>query len=50
MGGELRSLPNDDVIVRIGGEPPREFLTRIGVQLVHKEIGIGASARTPGAD
>jgi thioredoxin reductase len=45
VAGEIRTLPNDDVIVRIGGEPPTTFLDRVGVRRVVKEIavsGVGA--------
>lgn len=41
-GGTSR-LPNDDVIVRIGGEPPKAFLEKIGIRSVIKEISIGGS-------
>jgi putative YpdA family bacillithiol system oxidoreductase len=34
------TLPNDDVIVRIGGDPPYPFLQRIGVRMVKKDIPI----------
>jgi len=33
-------LPNDDVIVRVGGEPPSAFLDKIGVRRVVKEIAL----------
>ena len=36
--GQGLRLPNDDVIVRIGGEPPTQFLERVGVKTVKKEI------------
>jgi len=36
--GEPLILPNDDVIIRIGGEPPSAFLERMGVRMVQKEI------------
>lgn len=39
-GGETRELPNDYVIIRIGGEPPHEFLRRAGVRIVEKEIAL----------
>ena len=42
-GGAVRTLPNEYVIVRIGGEPPHEFLRRAGVRIVEKEIAIAAS-------
>jgi thioredoxin reductase len=37
-------LPNDDVIVRVGGEQPTAFLEKIGVRRVIKEIALGDSA------
>ena len=40
QGGHQRVLPNDFVIVRIGGEPPYPFLQRIGVRIVQKEIAV----------
>ena len=40
----LLVLPNDDVIVRVGGEPPSAFLDRIGVRRVVKEIALGDAA------
>lgn len=36
-------LPNDYVILRLGGEPPFAFLQRIGVRLVKKDLPIGGS-------
>ena len=38
--GTLRLLPNDSVIVRVGGEAPYPFLERIGVKIVRKEIAL----------
>lgn len=35
-------LPNDTVIVRIGGDPPNAFLQRIGIRTVKKELQSGA--------
>ena len=40
VAGKPYSFPNDDVIVRIGGEPPTRFLENIGVSMVTKEIPI----------
>jgi thioredoxin reductase (NADPH) len=37
---ERREIPNDYVIIRIGGEPPHEFLRRAGVRIVEKEIAL----------
>ncbi len=36
--GETRIIPNDDVVVRIGGEPPSALLEALGVRMVHKEV------------
>jgi thioredoxin reductase (NADPH) len=36
--GTLRLLPNDGVVVRIGGEAPYPFLQRIGIPIVKKEL------------
>jgi thioredoxin reductase len=38
--GAPKILPNDDVIVRIGGEPPAAFLERLGVRMVQKELAL----------
>lgn len=39
-GGKVLTLPNDDVIVRIGGEPPAAFLEKAGIRMVTKAIPI----------
>ncbi len=36
--GARQLLPNDFVIVRIGGEPPFAFLERLGVRIVKKDV------------
>ena len=38
IDGQLCQLANDDVIVRIGGEPPTRFLESLGIHMVTKEI------------
>jgi thioredoxin reductase/NAD-dependent dihydropyrimidine dehydrogenase PreA subunit len=38
VDAERRELPNDEVIVRIGGDPPTQFLKRIGVEIVIKNL------------
>lgn len=43
--GHQRLLPNDAVIVRIGGEAPYPFLERIGVRIVTKEVPVPTAAR-----
>lgn len=42
--GRAVEIPNDTVIVRIGGEAPYPFLERMGVRIVHKEIALEAPA------
>jgi hypothetical protein len=37
------SLPDDVVIIRVGGEPPTQFLERLGIRMVKKDV----SAETP---
>ena len=36
--GDARILPNDDVVIRIGGEAPTAFLERLGVRMVTKLV------------
>lgn len=36
--GETTILPNDDVVIRIGGDAPFAFLERLGVRIVQKDI------------
>lgn len=43
-GGMPRLIPNDYVVIRIGGEPPYPFLVRCGVRIVTKEIAIDTGA------
>jgi thioredoxin reductase len=38
--GATSILPNDTVIVRIGGEAPSAFLEKIGVRIVEKDVPI----------
>jgi thioredoxin reductase len=40
VAGQPLVLPNDDVIVRIGGEPPATFLEKAGIGVVSKSIAI----------
>jgi putative YpdA family bacillithiol system oxidoreductase len=42
--GSPRLLPNDAVVVRIGGEAPYPFLERMGVRIVRKELAAGAAS------
>ncbi len=43
--GESAILPNDDVIVRIGGEAPFTFLERLGVRIVQKDVPVVSPAK-----
>ena len=36
--GDATILPNDDVIVRIGGDAPYAFLQQVGVRIVRKDV------------
>jgi thioredoxin reductase (NADPH) len=45
--GRFHLLPNDFVVIRIGGESAYPFLERIGVRIVQKEIAV-APAETVG--
>lgn len=42
-------LPNDDVIVRAGGEAPYAFLEKIGVRIVQKDVPLGDAKASVGA-
>ena len=43
-GGMHRLVPNDVVVIRIGGEPAYPFLERCGVRLVTREVALEAGA------
>ena len=43
-GGESTIVPNDCVIIRIGGEAPYAFLEQLGVQIVHKDVPLPRQA------
>ena len=43
VGGQETNLPNDNVIIRIGGEPPSSFLERAGVRVVQKDVPLVAA-------
>jgi putative YpdA family bacillithiol system oxidoreductase len=40
IGGESSILPNDFVVVRVGGDAPYAFLERLGVRIVQKDVPI----------
>jgi thioredoxin reductase/NAD-dependent dihydropyrimidine dehydrogenase PreA subunit len=44
VAGGSRTLPNDDVIVRIGGEAPYPFIERCGVRIVKKSLAVEGDA------
>jgi thioredoxin reductase len=44
VGDRDQVLPNDNVIVRIGGELPVKFLERIGVRMVKKDLPLPSDA------
>ncbi len=44
VDGEERTMPNDNVIIRIGGEPPFPFLERIGVRMIKKDVPLPESS------
>ena len=48
VDGNSTILPNDDVVIRIGGEPPAAMLERLGVRMVHKEIPLEPDVATAG--
>lgn len=37
-GGEPMILPNDEVIIRIGGDAPHAFLQQLGIRIVQKDV------------
>jgi thioredoxin reductase (NADPH) len=44
VAGETTILPNDFVVIRIGGDAPYALLERLGVRIVEKELPSGAKA------
>jgi putative YpdA family bacillithiol system oxidoreductase len=44
VGGESAILPNDDVVVRIGGDAPYAFLQRLGIRIVQKDVPLPSEA------
>ncbi len=50
VAGNIRTVANDDVIVRIGGEAPYPFIERCGVRIVKKSLAVedDAGARMAG--
>ncbi len=43
-GGTTTIIPNDFVVIRIGGEAPYAFLERLGVRIVQKDVPIPQEA------
>lgn len=48
IDGESTILPNDTVIVRIGGEAPSAFLEKLGVRIVEKDVPMPRDAAKAG--
>ncbi len=46
-GGARETLPNDYVFALIGGSSPNEFLQRIGIQIVTKEVAMAEAQKIP---
>jgi thioredoxin reductase len=46
--GREETLPNDVVVVRIGGDPPFKFLEQIGVRIVKKDVPLPQEASVVG--
>ena len=42
-GGQLRTLENDYLVIRIGGVAPYEFLRKIGIEIIHKDVPLVGS-------
>jgi len=38
VAGETTILPNDDVVIRIGGDAPYTFLQQLGIRIVQKDV------------
>lgn len=49
VGGTTRIVPCDDVVIRIGGEPPTALLEQLGVRMVTKELALPASGERFGS-
>ena len=47
-GGDATIIPNDFVVIRIGGEAPYAFLERLGVRIVQKDVPIPQDAGVAG--
>jgi thioredoxin reductase len=50
VAGVSRIVPCDDVVVRIGGEPPTALLERLGVRMVTKELAPAENLERAGSD
>lgn len=46
--GETTILPNDDVVIRIGGDAPYTFLQQLGVRIVQKDVPLVADPAQAG--
>lgn len=41
--GRMHTLPNDFLVIRIGGEAPYDFLRRVGIEIVKKDVPLVGS-------
>ncbi len=48
VAGDSMILPNDDVIVRIGGDAPYTFLQQLGIRIVQKDVPLAPDAAQAG--
>jgi len=48
IDGETSILPNDDVVVRIGGDAPYTFLQHLGVRIVQKDVPLAPDTERAG--
>jgi hypothetical protein len=46
--GQTLILPNDEVVIRIGGDAPYAFLQRLGIRVVQKDVPLSQSQARAG--
>jgi len=45
FGGQTRTLPNDYLVIRIGGVAPYDFLRNVGIEIIRKDVPLTGSGR-----
>lgn len=45
VDGIVKTIPNDDVVIRIGGVAPYDFLRRSGIEIVKKDVSTDGGER-----